>query len=112
MERLRRYGQAAVVIKPLVDSNGELVSGISFASGDVQFSVDGASFTALSSLPAELAPSSGWYTFSLSAGILTGEYVAVRIVDQTSTASPAKEWADDGVIIITGGDPNALLDGA
>lgn len=98
MEILRERNRAQYILFPLVDPNtGDLVTGLSFASGDVTIQTSGSTTPVGNStnLPEEIT-GSGMYRLVLTATELDVDTViSVKISDQTVP----KAWQDQVVLI-------------
>jgi hypothetical protein len=68
---------------------------VTFAAGDIQYSIDGGAFTNCSNTPAH--EGNGIYSLVLTASELSGTRIAVTLIDQTAT----KLWEDQALIIQT-----------
>lgn len=93
----RPYGQEASIYFGLKDTNGKLVTGISFATGDVTVSLDGASEVNTTNLP---VPVGKGYNLTLTAAEITSGQIRLTISD----ATPTQLWVDTYLIIETYGD--------
>ena len=76
---------------------GNFKSTPTIAAGDFQVSKDGGAFANLTTLPVVTPAASRWVKISLSATEMNADNVVIQCVDQTSP----KEWADDGICILT-----------
>lgn len=76
---------------------GQFKANPTIAAGDFQISKDGGAFANLTTLPAVTPASGRAVKVTLSATEMTADNVVVQCVDQT----PAKEWADLIINIVT-----------
>jgi len=105
----RKYGVATQVYVPLVDGGAQdfEATPVTFdhtSVGDVQVSVDGATYGVIDDTTAN--PShigNGVYKIELSATELTGKTTIITLIDQTAT----KEWEDQAIVIDTYGHASA-----
>ena len=89
------WGKAKVFMLPFVTAGGtDFLTGVSFATGDVKISRDGAAFTNIATLPTVLG---AWMIITLSAAEMQATNIAVQVIDQT----PSKVFEDTGAILST-----------
>lgn len=67
------------------------------AAGDAKVSIDGGALANLATLPAVGPAGSIWVLVTLSAAEMTGDNIAIQLIDQTNP----KEWADYGFVVQT-----------
>ena len=111
MAELKKYNTTTIIYFPLVTytaSDYDLTidsSAVNFVEGDVQYSLNGDSFTNTSKLPEHVGK--GIYKLELTAEEMTAANIIVAIISQ---ASP-KDWEDQAVHIDTfGNNENAFID--
>lgn len=97
MEVLRTYGKTATIYFPLVDFGATDYEStpVTFATGDVTYSIDGAAFSNTSNNPAH--EGGGIYSLAITAAETLGGIIVFKIVDQTDP----KTWEDQCVIVNT-----------
>lgn len=105
MAQLIRYGSTnPVYFKATLSGDG--VTGLTFATDDVQLSKDGAAFADISSAITEVGL--GWYKWTPAAAANTQcKTGIINIKDQSATAV----FDENGVVFVTGGDASAFYDG-
>jgi hypothetical protein len=105
MEILRAYGSTDLVLFPLLDpATGEFVDGLSLAAGDFLIKKNGTGiWTAVTNLPVDIG--AGFYAWTPAATELQAKVIVLKGKDQTAP----EVWAEQSVIIVTGGDPNAMF---
>jgi len=107
MAELRKYNTATEIYFPLVtfgESDFDTTidgSNDVFVLGDVQYSIDGTSFTNSNVLPEHIG--NGMYKLELTAAELLGSNIIITIKSQDDP----KKWEDQGVNISTYGNASA-----
>lgn len=101
---LINYGVSNTIYFKLVDSDGNYVTGVTFAAGDIQVSIDGGAYADATNTPTEIGR--GTYSLALTAVESTGNNVIVDIVDQDDP----KVFVDNGLNLATVGDGNGYID--
>ena len=102
MNILRKYGQAATILFPLVDRGLQDfdVSPPTFATGDVKIIKDEGAAANTTNLPAH--EGNGIYSLALTATEMQAARIAITIID-----TAPKSWEDQAVIIDTYGNASA-----
>lgn len=105
-EILAKYGTALVIDGiPLLDEDGEFISGLTFESGDIQVSKNHGTLANAATLVAETPSASKMYTIQLNSTEMQAARIVVDIIDQTDP----KAWKDQRVIIHTYGHASAHI---
>tara|TARA_Y100000310_G_scaffold337443_1_gene424515 strand:+ start:1304 stop:2116 length:813 start_codon:yes stop_codon:yes gene_type:complete len=99
------YGVQTTLYFPLIDFGATDFEStpVSHASGDSQFSEDGAAFGNTTNAFAH--EGNGIYSLVLEGSELSGKMIVVTIIDQTGP----KEWEDQSLVIMTVNSASALL---
>ena len=101
MADLYRYGETKPIYFRIVDTSGNKVTGHTFSTTQVYASIDGGTFSDISTECSEVGR--GWYKWTPSSAAQTqGEVVLFDFDDGTN--------ADNGWQIQTGGDPAGFHD--
>lgn len=100
MEVLRKYGEAATFLFPLVDRGTQDFEStpVTFASGDTQVSKNEGAFANTTNDPAH--EGNGIYSLALTATEMEAARLSITVIDQTSP----KAWEDQAIIISTYGN--------
>jgi hypothetical protein len=102
MEILRKRNTATTVYFPMIERDAaDFETGWTPASGDVQYSVDGAAFSNTTNLPSH--EGNGIYSLSVEASEINGALTVITVVDQGT-----KAVEDQSILIGTYGDSSAL----
>lgn len=102
VEKIRYYGVSDWVTFGLYEPSGEdLVSGLSFAAGDVKISKDEGAAANTTNLPSEIG-TTGTYKLQLTATEMEAKRVTIRVADQGT-----KTWQDITLCIETLGHASA-----
>jgi hypothetical protein len=102
MEFLTERNQAGAIYAPVIkvgEQSFAIASDWTPAAGDVQYSVDGASFANVGTLPTHVGL--GMWEFTLAAGEVNGERTMIRVSDAN--------LEDQALLILTWGDDDAGL---
>lgn len=107
MEILRKYGSTDPIVFPLLDPvTGGFLSGLSFIDGDWLIKKNAAgTWGEVTNLPVDIG--AGYYVWTPAAADLQAKIIILKGWD--SANYPAFTWAEQSVIIVTGGDPSALF---
>lgn len=102
MEVLRKYGESAVILFPLIDAGAADFEStpVSFTSGDTQISKDEAAFANATNNPAH--EGNGIYSLTLTAAEMQAARIVVTVID-----SATKAWEDQAIVISTYGNASA-----